>query len=458
MAKMKDKFKYTVLIIDDDDEVRWTLNKFLKSEKYQVLEAIDGENGIAAARANSPDLILLDIRMPDMNGIEVLQKIREFNEDVMVIILTGFGTVDNAVKAMKIGAYDYLTKPFEIERLRVTVKNALEMHRVSKDLSDIKEQVIGKSKFGNIIGRSSSMQQLYKLIESVAPQDITVLISGESGSGKELVARAIHNNSSRKDAPFQAVDSATLPETLVESELFGYEKGAFTGAHTMKPGKFELAHTGTLFLDEIGNLTSNVQMKLLRVLQERKLERLGGKKILKIDVRVIAATNKDLKEAMRQETFREDLYYRLNVFSMQLPPLRDREGDILLLANYFIKIFNKQFNKNIKNISPEAAKLLEMYPWPGNVRELENAIQHAIVLAQSTILPKHLPLSIKETIGAQVLPSKIASLGEETTDLEKKRLQEALKKTGGSLTKAAKLLGISFRSIRYKVKKYNLKH
>ncbi|MCK4353313.1 sigma-54-dependent Fis family transcriptional regulator, partial [candidate division WOR-3 bacterium] len=438
-----------ILIIDDDKDVRWTLSKLLNNEGYKTLEASDGKSGISSACNNLPDLIFLDIKLPDLNGIEVLRKIKELSKDLIIIVLTGYGTIDNAVRAIKIGAYDYITKPFDIDKLKVIVKNALELRRISKELSELKKQTTKRFKFGNMIGQSKAMQGLYNLIETVAPQDITVFIHGESGTGKELLARAIHNHSKRKDGPFQAVDCATLPETLVESELFGYEKGAFTGANTMKLGKFELANKGTLFLDEVGNLTSNTQMKLLRVLQERKIERLGGKKTIRIDVRVIAATNKDLKEAIKKEEFREDLYYRLNVFSIKLPPLRERKGDILLLTNYFIKIFNKQFNKNIKNISPETVKLLEIHSWHGNVRELENAIQHAVVLARTTVLPEHLPSNIYKAYSSQALASESTSLREETVELEKKRLSEALKKTGGSLTEASKLLGISFRSIRY---------
>jgi len=414
------------------------------------------KKGLSLAADKSPDLVLVDFNLPDISGLKILQELKSQGTDLMVIALTGYTTIDDAVKAMNFGACDYLQKPLDSKRLKESIKNALELHGVSRELTEVKGPKTPKTKFGEIIGTSTPMREIYKMIEAISSRDITVLIRGESGTGKELVAREIHKRSKRKNGPLQAVDCATLPEHLAESELFGYEEGAFTGAVKRKKGKFELANTGSLFLDEIGNVPLNVQVKLLRVLEERKLERLGGKEALEIDVRIIAATNSDLEKALAHASFRKDLYYRLNVFSIELPLLREREEDILLLAYHFMERFNRKFDKRVLGISSKAEETLENYHWPGNVRELKNAIQRAVILAGDTILLEHFPSAIHE-YERENLSSKSNSLDERLERLEKKYLKEAITKAGGSLTKAAKMSDISFRSMRYRVKKYNLK-
>ncbi len=361
------RFKETILLVDDDPEILWVFSKILSEEGYRIITAEEGKKALAEIEEEKPDLVILDLVMPGMDGIQTLKKAKEIDENLLVIILTAYGSIESAVKAIKLGAYDYLTRPIDNERMKIVIKNALKTQSLTRKVTNLQEQLGEKFKFSNIIGNSSQMQKVYELVKRAAPYDITVLLQGETGAGKELIARAIHWNSSRADKPFVAIDCAALPETLVESEIFGYEKGAFTGADRRKLGKVELAEGGTLFLDEVGNLTPATQVKLLRTLEERKIEHLGGKKPSGVNVRIIAATNVDLREAIKKGLFREDLYHRLNVFSIFLPPLRERKGDVLLLAKHFLQEFNQELNRDIKGFSPEAIKVLLKYQWPGSV-------------------------------------------------------------------------------------------
>ena len=398
-----------ILVIDDEPEQGWIFSKVLSEEGYQVLTATDGPAGLKKIENESPDLVILDIKMPGMDGLETLRRIKEINVELLVIMLTAYETVQTAVKSMKMGAYDYLSKPIDNEKLKIIIKNALKTLDLTQEVFRLKEELKERFKFASLDGESAAMQKLYALLEKAISTDVSVLLRGESGTGKELAARIIHYNSLRKDKPFITVDCATLPETLVESEIFGYEKGAFTGAISRKLGKCELANEGTLFLDEVGNLSLDTQKKLLRMLQEREIVRLGSNKPIKIDVRIVTATNTNLEELIKKRVFREDLYYRLKEFSIVLPPLREREEDVLLLARLFLNEFNKEFNKKVKEISPEAMALLMRYSWPGNVRELKNVMRISVLLAKRYILPENLPQEIQsgETHSNGVLSSKV---------------------------------------------------
>lgn len=387
--------KEKILVIDDEPDIGWLFSKILVEDDYWVSTALNGQEGISKIKKEQPDLIFLDIKLPGMDGIETLKKIRQFNKDILVIMMTAYETVDTAIEAMKLGAYDYLSKPIDNKKIKIIVKNALKTRNLTKEVTELREKISEKHYIETLIGKSSQIEKIHDLVKTVAAHDITVLIQGESGTGKELVARAIHYGSKRKDKPFIVIDSSILPDTLVESEIFGHEKGAFTGAHERKLGKFESAQGGTVFLDEIGNLTPQIQVKLLRVLQEREIERLGGKKPIKVDIRLIGATNIDLEKAIKLGRFREDLYYRLNVFPIHLPPLREREDEVPLLAKHFLARFNQELKKNVKNLSPEAMELLSNYTWPGNVRELSNTIESSVLMANDTIHPHHLPKKIQ---------------------------------------------------------------
>lgn len=446
-----------ILIIDDEKDLSLVIGKVLEDEGYRVLKAYSGQEGLDKTKDESPTVVLLDIRLPDVDGLELIKSIKEINGSVYIIMLTAYGSINSAVKAMKQGAYDYLTKPINNDELKLTIKRAIDTHKLSIEAMDMRKEIKERFSFNNIIGKSPQMQNVYNLIETVALQDVTVLIQGDSGTGKELVAKAIHYNSIRKDKPFQVVDCATLPETLVESELFGYEKGAFTGAVGRKIGRFERSEGGTLFLDEIGNLPPNIQMKLLRVIQERKIERLGGKGTIPIDTRIIAATNKNLGEEVKNGRFRDDLYYRISAFTIFLPPLREREGDMFLLAQHFLKFYSHKFKKEVIDFSSDVKAMLLSYSWPGNVREFENAIQQSILLTEGEkITSQYLPLSIRKYCEGLKLSDDEKTVEEKVSNYEKELIINALNKTQWSMTKAAKLLGTSFRSIRYKIKKYEI--
>ena len=389
----------SILIVDDEANIRRVLDAVFSKDGYRVLTAENGKKALDII-STEPDLdvLLCDLIMPDLNGIEVLKSAREINPFLSVVMITAHGTIKTAVDAMRFGAFDYITKPFDMDEIKLIVKNALERRRLLAENTELKQELRSRYKFDEIVGSSGKMHDVYKVIERVANSNATVLVRGESGTGKELVARAIHYNSLRAAKPFIAVSCAALPETLLESELFGHEKGAFTGAAGQKAGRFELANQGTLFLDEIAEVSLSMQVKLLRVLQERKFERIGGTKTLSMDVRMIAATNRNLEEAVAMSEFREDLYYRLQVIQIFLPPLRDRREDIPPLVEHFVEKFNTQNSRSIKFASPECMDLLMKYDWPGNIRELENAIERGVVLADPAseyITPDLLPVAIQ---------------------------------------------------------------
>lgn len=477
--------KINILIIDDEVELCQNLSEMLKEEEegYKVFVANSGKDGLAKIKEEIPDLVLLDIKMPEMDGIETLEKIKAIDKDILVIMLTAYQTVETAVKAMKLGAYDYISKPFNYEELKIIIKRALQTRDLSREVISLRHQLRDKFSFKNIIGRSDKIKEVLYKIEKVAPTNATVLIRGESGTGKELIAKTIHQYSPRKDKPFVAVDCAGLTETLIESELFGHTKGAFTGAINKKIGKFELAQGGTLFLDEIGNLPINIQIKLLRTLQEREINRIGEKYPIKINARFVVATNANLEEAIKSGTFREDLYHRINVFSIFLPPLREKKEDIPLLALHFLNQFNLMLEKNIKNISEESMKLLIDYPWPGNVREVQNVIQQAIIMAEDIILPEHLPVYIKENkvgadpafaknpVGADLVSARIEEgeridlakglslkemINRFSKDTERGIILEVLERNNWNKAEAARLLKINYKTLYLKIKEYNL--
>ncbi len=443
-----------ILVIDDEPEIGLLFSKILSEEGHKVLVSLDGKEGISMVKREQPDLVFLDLKLPGMDGIEVLREIRRFDKDLLVIVLTGYGTVKTAVEAMKLGAFDYLSKPVNFDTINTTLNNALIIQASIKDGTEAAEKI----DLDYIVGDSPQMQKVLNLVETAAPHDITIFLRGESGTGKELIAQAIHNRSTRADKPFVVIDCAVLPENLVESEIFGHEKGAFTGANERKLGKFEFAHSGTVFLDEIGNLTPQTQVKLLRVLQEREIERLGGKKPIKVDVRLIAATNVNLEEAISNGHFREDLYYRINVFSISLPPLRERTGDVELLAEYFLKKFNQIFKKEVKNISADAKKLLMEYSWPGNIRELRNVIESAVLLASDTILPQHMPLKIQQVLEKSIdLHSPLKKVAKEAKrKAEKELITKVLIEVNWNKSKASKILKVDYKTLYSKIKEYNI--
>src|SRR5512143_180085 len=388
--------KARILVVDDEHLIRWTLEQHLTKEGYEVHTVEDGEKALALMPELTPDLVLLDNQLPGMNGIEVLGKIKQTEKDVIVIMITAHGLLESAVKAMKLGAYDYLSKPFNLDEITITIRKALETVSLREEVKILKEQQKTTFRPYNIIGKSRAIQTVLDMIQKIALSDAsTVLIQGESGTGKELVARAVHMHSARSDKPFMAINCAAMPETLLESELLGHEKGAFTDAKTQKKGLLELADGGTVFLDEVGDMPYSMQAKLLRVLEDKTFKRIGGVKDISVDVRIISATNQDLKELMTEGRFRKDLYYRLQVVPIFLPPLKERKEDILPLARYFIETFNAEFHKNVKEISEKAREFLVQYEWPGNVRELKNVIERAMILeSEDILLLEHLPIEL----------------------------------------------------------------
>lgn len=388
----------TLLIADDEPNIRRVLEAMFAKDGFTVLTAENGKRAIDIASANSIDVLITDLIMPDMTGVDVLRSVKQLHPECASIMVTAYGTIKTAVEAMRLGAFNYLTKPFDMDEVRLVVKQALQNRTLQEENIQLKQQLKTNYKIDNMVGASGRMQELYKLIERAADSRATVLIRGESGSGKELVARALHYNSSRASKPFVAISCAALPETLLESELFGHEKNAFTGAAAQKPGRFEMANLGTLFLDEVAEIPMSLQVKLLRVLQEREFERVGGTKTIKVDVRLVAATNKDLEKAVKENEFREDLYYRLQVIQVFVPPLRERPEDIPALAEHFMQKFNKENGRNVKFLHADALALLLKYRFPGNVRELENALERAVVMADkeaTEITPDLLPMSIQ---------------------------------------------------------------
>ncbi len=446
-----------ILIVDDEVSVRDSLRMIFKKD-YQVIMAGSAEEAIITVKSEEPDLIFLDIIMPEKDGMQALKEIRGMHPQIPVIMLTATKTLKTAVEAMKLGAYDYITKPFDVEELKLIAQKALESRDLRRENRRLQGEVEERYHFDNIIGKSKEMRDIYATIRQIAEKNSTVLIHGESGTGKELVARAIHYNSHRKNKPFVAVNCAAIPETLIESELFGHEKGAFTDAQTRRIGHFELADQGTLFLDEVSELILPTQAKILRALQERDFVRVGGGKTISVDVRLISATNKNLEELMARGAFRSDLFYRINVVPVTIPPLRKRKEDILLLAKHFL---DKHAGVGKKKISPEAMDILIAYDWPGNVRELENIIERIVVLTTSdTITPDDVPSSLKtesrvELIKLGVLDGRI-SFEDAEKEFERDIIIEALKKSNFVQTRAADLLGMSRRILKYKMDKYSI--
>ncbi|MDQ7092517.1 sigma-54 dependent transcriptional regulator [Desulfosporosinus sp. PR] len=443
-----------ILVIDDEERMCWALERALSHEGYQVITATRGLLGIKLAEENDPSLVILDLKMPDIDGIEVLKALKAVNPNTPVIMITAHGTIDTAIEAMKIGAADYITKPFKLEEIKAQVKQALHLSNLESQVNFLRQE-LGK-KYGKTIGQSDAIKEVNLLIQQVAKTGTTVLITGESGTGKEVAAVEIHKASGRSDKPFIALNCAALPEHLLESELFGHEKGAFTGAASRKKGRFEIADKGTILLDEIGEMPISMQVKLLRVLQERCFERVGGTETIHVDVRVIATTNRDLATAISQGTFREDLYYRLNVMHIIMPPLRSRKEDIPLLVNHFLEKFDPSKSRKI---SSEAMKTLTRYNWPGNIRELQNAIERALIVCQgaeiqSVHFPKELQDNPEKTLTPEInLTESGFSLGE----LEKHLIIQALEKHNYNQTKVAKYLGITRPTLLYRLQKYGIK-
>ena len=449
-----------ILVVDDEVNIVESFKQLLK-DNYKVLTATSGEEALEKVEKENLDIVLLDIRMPGMDGIEVLRRIEEMKENVDVIMVTAVNTMKTAIEAMKLGAYDYITKPFEVDEVVVSINKALEKRCLIREVSYLRSEVAKPVKFDNIMGTSEKMRQVYEIVFEMTKNDATVLISGESGTGKELIARAIHFNGLRKDKPFVPVDCASISESLLESELFGHEKGAFTDATSQKLGRFELANHGTLFLDEIGNLKLDMQGKILRALQEREIQRVGGVKTIKIDVRIISATNIDLKKAIKEGRFREDLYYRLNVVPIELPPLRDRREDIPLLVRHFLGIFNREFSKKIEDITPEAMDSLVNYRWPGNVRELRNVIERLVALTKEEVIShKRLPLDILLTVNTEEADMEEEGgmlLKEAREQFEKQFILGVLEKVNWNQTEAAKMLGIHRNTLLMKIQNLGIK-
>ncbi len=453
--------KKRILLVDDEAGIRASL-KVVLEPTYETLIASSAQEGLDLFRRESPHLVLLDVVMPGLDGLAVLKMIREEHARIPVVMLTGTKTVKTAVEAMKLGAADYLTKPFDVDELRLVVGKALETGELEQEVLQLRAQVAQRYSFHNLIGKSPGMQDIYSKIEQLADSKATVLITGESGTGKELVARALHYNSARRDKPFIAINSAALPETLIESELFGHEKGSFTDAQARRIGQFELAHGGTLFLDEIGDLSPATQAKLLRVLQEREFTRVGGTQPIKVDVRIITATNKHLDELVKREAFREDLYYRINVVVLHLPPLRDRREDIPLLAQHILARRTERVGQIQQDFTKDALEALTAYGWPGNVRELENVIEQALIWSNGKPIEQgHLPASLLQTAarmepaGADLSSGQV-SLEKSVLEFERKMILDALQRTGYVQTHAAALLGISRRMLKYRMDMLNI--
>ncbi len=446
-----------ILVIDDEKNMRWALERALKGQGHEVFQAEDGNKGLDTALNLRPDLVILDLKMPGIDGLSVLSALKEQAPEIMVIMITAHGSTATAVEAMKLGAFDYINKPFDIDELNLTVAKALEVEQLKAKVLRLEHEVTQRYSFQNIIGKSQSMQHIFALIERVADASATVLIQGESGTGKELVARALHYSSSRKNNPFIQVNCAALPEGLLESELFGHEKGAFTGAIAQRQGRFELADGGTIFLDEIGEISPHVQVKLLRVLQEKSFERVGGQHTLKVDVRIIAATNKDLGLEMREGRFREDLFYRLNVIPLKMPSLRERKEDIPLLVEHFLRKYDTK--GRITTVEPAALKLLVEYSWPGNIRELENTVERLAIVAPGTVIEgKDIPAELRFSpyIPGQAVRFVLPEGGLDLEQVEKEFITQALERAQGNKSKAAKLLGLTRHTLLYRLDKYNI--
>ena len=449
----------SILVVEDKGALQQMLSATLTEEGYEVDVASDGQEGINKARDKRYDLVLTDLKLPGADGIKVLSEVKEADPEASVIVMTAFGTVESAVQAMKIGAFDFLTKPFDTDRLTLLIKRALENRRLMAENILLREELAQNLGLTEIIGKSGRMKEATELVQKVAASSTSVLLLGESGTGKELFARAIHYLSPRKDGPFMPINCAAIPRELLENELFGSERGAFTSSTARKMGKFEIAESGTVFLDEISDMDVSLQAKLLRVLQEKRFERLGGTKTIKVNVRVIAATNIDLKEAIQKKRFREDLFYRLSVFPITIPPLRDRREDIPALANYFVERFCTEMNKSKKRLSVDSLALMDKYHWPGNVRELENTVERAIILCEAkTITPDHLAIRLATT--AEIRIREGAGLKEVAAhaqaEAEKSLIKRVLSQCRGNKKKSAEILKIDYTTLFEKLKKYGL--
>ena len=445
-----------IVVVDDELNIRSALVTLLEKKQYRVRGAGSAEEALEQLETTAADLVLTDLKMPGMGGMEFLHRLKHTWPDTEVLVMTAFGSIDTAVEAIRCGAYDYLTKPIDRDRFALVVEKALERHALSCENKQLKDRLETRTRFEQMIGESEPMQRVYGLVEMVADSDVTVLLTGESGTGKELVARAIHHKSHRANGPFVTLNCGALPENLFESELFGYEKGAFTGATTNKMGRFELADGGTLLLDEVGELSLKSQVDFLRVLETKEFRRLGGTKIVKVDTRIVAATNRNLEEAVKRGEFREDLYYRLNVVPIRLPPLRERGDDIPLLADRFMDEFSAQHQREPKEISRQAMQLLRQYAWPGNIRQLRNLIERLVVTVKDPLIePGHLPEEIQASReGARTM---VVTLGSPLKDIERETIRRTLTEVTNHRERAAKLLGISLRALQYKIKDYGIR-
>ncbi len=446
--------RFTILVADDEKNIREGLGAYLELDGYDAILASDGKEAIQEIERSGVDLLITDLRMPALSGGELLKIVASRYPSIPVIVLTGHGTVEDAVEAMRNGAYDFITKPVNLDHLSLLIKRALERKELARRNEELLQEIESQKKISSIVGHSPAIRRIFELVRKVAPTKASVLITGESGVGKELVADALHNLSPRSDKPFIKVHCAALAESLLESELFGHEKGSFTGAQARKKGRFELANEGTLFLDEIGEINQNVQIKILRVLQEKRFERVGGEESLEVDVRVVAATNRDLKEEIQKGAFREDLYYRLNVVNIHVPPLRERKDDIPLLAQAFLAEFASDNGKAIDGFDPKARAAIFAYGWPGNVRELRNCIESAVVMASGPLIGMDdLPPGVRKSAEESVVRIPI---GSSLSDAEKALIRDTLAAQGGNKSKTAEILGIGRKTLYQKIQEYGL--
>ncbi|SLM49565.1 Acetoacetate metabolism regulatory protein AtoC [Nitrospira japonica] len=445
-----------IIVVDDEINIRNALVTVLSKQGYDVRGVGSGEEALEELTRCGAELVITDLKMPGVGGIEFIRRLKAAWPETEVVVMTAYGSIDTAVEAMRSGAYDYLTKPIDRERFPLVVTKALERRALANENKQLRDRLETRVRYDQMVGESEPMQRVYSLVEMVADSGVTVLLTGESGTGKELVARAIHHKSARADGPFVTLNCGALPENLFESELFGYEKGAFTGATTTKVGRFELADNGTLLLDEIGELSLKSQVDFLRVLETKEFRRLGGTKVIKVDARIVAATNRNLEEAVKQGDFREDLYYRLNVVPIRLPPLRERGEDIPLLAERFLREFSAQHHRDLKEISRDVMRLMRLYAWPGNIRQLRNLMERLVItVKEPAIQPEHLPEEIQAS--QEHARTMVVTLGTSLNDIEREAIRRTLAEVVNHREKAAKLLGISLRALQYKIKEYGIR-
>jgi len=446
----------TILVVEDELNIRTALVTMLEKRGYVARSAATAEEALRVLDETTMDLVITDLKMPGIGGMELLRRVKEAWQATEVVVMTAYGSIETAVEAMRLGAYDYITKPIDRDRFPVLVEKALERHFLTSENRELRDRLETRVRFEHMIGDSALMHQIYNLVEMVAASDVTVLVAGESGTGKELMARAIHQKSPRASGPFISVNCGALPETLLESELFGYEKGAYTGAMGTKVGRFELADGGTLFLDEIGELSLKSQVDFLRVLETKEFRRLGGTKVIKVDARIIAATNRNLEEAVKQGIFREDLYYRLNVIPLRMPPLRDRAEDIPLMVQSFLREFALKHGREPQDVSRQAMQLLRLYAWPGNIRQLRNVLERLMIMVRERVVePTHLPDEIQAS--KEHIRTVLVTLGTTLEEIEREVIRRTLAELTNHREKAAKILGISLRTLQYKIKEYGIR-